>query len=290
MASFQGTKINPSKLHISQWKFFIILIPVAIFMVLPIVYIINHAFKPIEELFLWPPRFIVKNPTLSNFTELFAQTSKTGVPMSRYLFNSVIVTITLVVLSIILSSIAGYALSKLRFKLKKPLLFLNNIALMFVGSSVVIPRYLIIERLGLINNFFVYIFPAIAMPVGLFLIKQFIDQIPDELLDAAKVDGASDFRIYWSIVLPLIRPAIATIAIVAFQAAWNDAGIAATYIDDESLKNFAFYMTTLTGSTSSVSGQGMAAAASLIMFVPNLVIFIFLQRNVMNTMSHSGIK
>ncbi len=290
MASFQGTKINPSKLHISQWKFFIILIPVAIFMVLPIVYIINHAFKPIEELFLWPPRFIVKNPTLSNFTELFAQTSKTGVPMSRYLFNSVIVTITLVVLSIILSSIAGYALSKLRFKLKKPLLFLNNIALMFVGSSVVIPRYLIIERLGLINNFFVYIFPAIAMPVGLFLIKQFIDQIPDELLDAAKVDGASDFRIYWSIVLPLIRPAIATIAIVAFQAAWNDAGIAATYIDDESLKNFAFYMTTLTGSTSSVSGQGMAAAASLIMFVPNLVIFILLQRNVMNTMSHSGIK
>jgi ABC-type glycerol-3-phosphate transport system permease component len=161
---------------------------------------------------------------------------------------------------------------------------------MFVGSSVVIPRYLVIEKLGLINNFFVYILPAIAMPVGLFLIKQFIDQIPDELIDAAKVDGASDFRIYWSIVLPLIRPAIATIAIVAFQAAWNDSSIASTYIDDESLKNFAFYMTTLTGATSAVSGQGMAAAASLIMFIPNLVIFIFLQRNVMNTMSHSGIK
>lgn len=290
MASFSGTKINPSKLHISQWKFFIILIPVAIFMVLPIVYIINHAFKPVEELFLWPPRFVVKNPTVSNFVELFAQTSRTGVPMSRYLFNSIVITLTLVVVSIILSSIAGYALSKLKFKLKKPLLFLNNIALMFVGSSVVIPRYLVIEKLGLINNFFVYILPAIAMPVGLFLIKQFIDQIPDELIDAAKVDGASDFRIYWSIVLPLIRPAIATIAIVAFQAAWNDLSIASTYIDDESLKNFAFYMTTLTGATSVVSGQGMAAAASLIMFIPNLVIFIFLQRNVMNTMSHSGIK
>jgi ABC-type glycerol-3-phosphate transport system permease component len=290
MASFSGTKINPSKLHISQWKFFIILIPVALFMVLPIVYIINHAFKPVEELFLWPPRFIVKKPTVSNFVELFAQTSRTGVPMSRYLFNSIVITITLVVVSIILSSIAGYALSKLKFKLKKPLLFLNNIALMFVGSSVVIPRYLVIEKLGLINNFFVYILPAIAMPVGLFLIKQFIDQIPDDLIDAAKVDGASDFRIYWTIVLPLIRPAIATIAIVAFQAAWNDSSIASTYIDDESLKNFAFYMTTLTSSTNTVSGQGMAAAASLIMFIPNLVIFIFLQRNVMNTMSHSGIK
>ncbi|NMA04835.1 MAG: carbohydrate ABC transporter permease [Acholeplasmataceae bacterium] len=290
MASYSGTKINPSKLHISQWKFFIILIPIAIFMVLPIVYIINHAFKPLEELFLWPPRFFVKNPTLSNFRELFAQTSRTGVPMSRYIFNSVVITLILVVLSIILSSMAGYALSKLKFKIKAPLLFLNNLALMFVGSSVVIPRYLVIEKLGLIDNFLVYILPAIAMPVGLFLIKQFIDQIPNDLIEAAKIDGASDLRIYWSIVMPLIKPAIATIAIVAFQAAWNDSSISSTYINDESLKNFAFYMTTLTSATNSVSGQGMAAAASLIMFLPNLIIFIFLQRNVMNTMSHSGIK
>ncbi len=290
MASFSGTKINPSKFHISQWKFFAILVPIAIFMVLPIVYIFNHAFKPLEELFLWPPRFFVKNPTFGNFSELFAQTSRTGVPMSRYLFNSVVITLSLVVISIILSSMAGYALSKLRFKIKKPLLFLYNLALMFVGSSVVIPRYLVIEKLGLIDNFLVYILPAIAMPVGLFLIKQFIDQIPNDLIEAAKVDGASDLRIYWSIVMPLIKPAIATIAIVAFQAAWNDSSISSTYINDESLKNFAFYMTTLTSATNSVSGQGMAAAASLIMFLPNLIIFIFLQRNVMNTMSHSGIK
>lgn len=290
MASFSGTKINPSKLHISQWKFFAILIPVALFMVLPIVYIFNHAFKPLEELFLWPPRFFVSNPTFNNFAELFAQTSTTGIPMSRYLFNSIVITAILVSLSIVISTVAGYALSKLKFKVKKPLLFLNNISLMFVGSSVVIPRYLIIERLGLIDNFLVYILPAIAIPVGLFLVKQFIDQIPDDLLDAARVDGANDLRIYWSIVMPLIRPAIATIAIVTFQAAWNDASISATYINDESLKNFAFYMSTLTSSTNTVGGQGMAAAASLIMFIPNLVIFIFLQRNVMNTMSHSGIK
>ncbi|NLL68876.1 MAG: carbohydrate ABC transporter permease [Acholeplasmataceae bacterium] len=290
MASFSGTKINPSKLHISQWKFFAILIPVALFMVLPIVYIFNHAFKPLEELFLWPPRFFVSNPTFNNFAELFAQTSTTGIPMSRYLFNSIVITAILVSLSIVISTVAGYALSKLKFKVKKPLLFLNNISLMFVGSSVVIPRYLIIERLGLIDNFLVYILPAIAVPVGLFLVKQFIDQIPDDLLDAARVDGANDLRIYWSIVMPLIRPAIATIAIVTFQAAWNDASISATYINDESLKNFAFYMSTLTSSTNTVGGQGMAAAASLIMFIPNLVIFIFLQRNVMNTMSHSGIK
>ena len=118
MASFSGTKINPSKLHISQWKFFAILIPVALFMVLPIVYIFNHAFKPLEELFLWPPRFFVSNPTFNNFAELFAQTSTTGIPMSRYLFNSIVITAILVSLSIVISTVAGYALSKLKFKVK----------------------------------------------------------------------------------------------------------------------------------------------------------------------------
>lgn len=289
MASLGGTKINPSKFHSSQIKFYLILVPIAIIMALPIVYIFSHAFKPVEELFLWPPKFLVRKPTLKNFKDLFTA-SQTAVPMARYLFNSIMITLALVTVSIIISTMAGYALSKLEFKLKKPLLILNNIALMFVGASVVIPRYLVIQNLGLLDNFLVYILPTVAMPVGLFLVKQFIDQIPKDLLEAARIDGASDLRIYWSIIIPLIRPAIATIAIVSFQMAWNDAGIANMYIDNESLKNFAFYMSTLTSQTNIVTGQGMAAAASLIMFIPNLVIFIILQRNVMNTMAHSGIK
>ena len=126
--------------------------------------------------------------------------------------------------------------------------------------------------------------------MGLFLIKQFIDQIPEELIEAAKIDGAGHFRIYWSIVLPLIKPAIATIAIVAFQSMWNNAEISTNYINRESIKTFAFYLQTLTNQGNAVAGQGISAAASLIMFVPNLVIFIFLQKNVMNTMAHSGIK
>ncbi|HHT40018.1 MAG: carbohydrate ABC transporter permease [Acholeplasmataceae bacterium] len=289
MASLGGTKINPSKFHYSQLKFYFILVPVALIMALPIVYIFSHAFKPIEELFLWPPKFLVRRPTLKNFKDLM-QTTSTAVPMARYLFNSVAITLGLVFVSIVISTMAGYALSKLEFKLKKPLLILNNIALMFVGASVVIPRYLVVEKLGLLDNFLVYILPTVAMPVGLFLVKQFIDQIPQDLLEAARIDGASDLRIYWSIILPLIKPAIATIAIVSFQMAWNDAGIANLYIDNEALKNFAFYMSTLTTQTNIVTGQGMAAAAALIMFIPNLVIFIILQRNVMNTMAHSGIK
>jgi len=121
-------------------------------------------------------------------------------------------------------------------------------------------------------------------------VKQFIDQIPNELMDAAKIDGANSFQIYWKIILPLIKPAIATIAILSFQAVWNNADISATYINSDSLKTFAYYMQTLSSSSNVVAGAGMSAVASLIMFLPNLIIFIILQNKVMNTMVHSGIK
>lgn len=290
MASFRGTEINPRNHNKSQIKFYLILIPMAIFMIMPIIYIFNHAFKPIEELFAWPPKFFVQRPTLKNFRDLFEMTSTTGIPVSRYLFNSIFISIVVVFASILVGSMAGFALSKLKFKLKKPLLFANNIALMFVGASVVIPKYLVIERLGLIDTFWVHIIPGLAIPVGLFLIKQFIDQVPDELIEAAKIDGASTFRVYYDIMLPLIKPALATIAIVSFQSVWNNVETSTNYINRESLKTFAFYLQTLTTQGNAVAGQGMSAAASLIMFIPNLVIFIFLQKNVMNTMAHSGIK
>lgn len=289
-SSFQGTKINPSSFHKSQIKFLLILLPVALFMVLPILYIFNHAFKPLDELFLFPPRFFVSRPTFDNFNDLFSIASQTGIPLTRYLFNSLIITSLVVILSIFVSSLSGYALSKLQFKFKKSLLTINNIALMFVGASVVIPRYLIIERLGLIDSFWVHILPGLAIPVGLFLIKQFIDQIPNDLIEAAKIDGATHFQIYLKIILPLIKPAIATIAIISFQIVWNNAETSVIYINRESLKTFAFYMATLTTTGNAVAGQGMAAAAALIMFLPNLIIFIFLQNKVMNTMAHSGLK
>ncbi|WP_316570850.1 carbohydrate ABC transporter permease [Neobacillus sp. YIM B06451] len=292
MSSFQGTKINPSKFHISQLKFFAILIPLAIFMALPIVFIFFHAFKPLDELFAYPPRFFVQKPTMANFADLFATMNSTGVPISRFLFNSIIVTLVVVFLTVLISTMAGYALSKKDFKLKKTIFEINTLALMFVPAAVMIPRYLLIEELGLINLFIVHILPLLAMPIGLFLVKQFIDQIPDELIEAAKLDGASDFQIFTKIIIPLVKPAIATIAILSFQLVWNSAETSAFYVNDEGLKTFAFYMSTLTSQVTgnSVAGQGMAAAASLIMFIPNLIIFIILQSQVMNTMAHSGIK
>ncbi|MBS4177861.1 carbohydrate ABC transporter permease [Lederbergia citrea] len=292
MSAFQGTKINPTKFHKSQLKFYFFLIPLAIFMAMPIVYIIFHAFKPIDELFAYPPRFFVQKPTMQNFSDLFMKTNDSGIPLSRYLFNSIIITLIVVFLTILFSTMAGYALSKKNFLLKKTIFEINTLALMFVPAAVAIPRYLLIENLGLINSFWVHILPLLAMPIGLFLVKQFIDQIPNELIEAARMDGASDFRIYTTIVIPLIKPAIATVAILSFQMVWNNVETSTLYVNDEGLKTFSFYMSTLASQVSgnTVAGQGIAAAATLIMFVPNLIIFIILQSQVMNTMAHSGIK
>ncbi|MEJ5310535.1 MAG: carbohydrate ABC transporter permease [Anaerolineae bacterium] len=289
----RNSGMNPQSFHPSQVKFYAVLTPLAAFMLLPMVFIFSHAFKPPDELFAYPPRFFVVNPTLKNFTDLFARLSTSNVPVSRYLFNSVLITAVTVAASIVVSSTAAYALSKKRFGLKQTLFAINTLALMFVPIAVTIPRFLIIQRLGLLDTFLVHILPALAMPVGLFLIKQFIDGIPNEVIEAAQIDGASDLGIYWNIILPMIRPAIATIAILTFQAAWNNVDTSAMYINNESLKTFAFYLSTLTSSATGanvVAGQGIAAAASLIVFLPNLIIFIFLQSQVMSTMSHSGLK
>jgi len=259
-------------------------------MVLPIIYIFCNAFKPLDELFMFPPRFFVQKPTLKNFQELLRTASSTGVPMSRYLFNSIVISIVMVVLTIFICATTGYALSKKQFKLKKRLLAINQMALMFVMVAVAIPRYLVVVKLGLNNNFLVHIIPYLAVPVGLFLTKQFIDQVPNEVIEAAKIDGANDFRILIHIIIPLIKPALATVAILTFQSTWGATEASNTYIQDETLKSFAFYLSTLTSVQNSIAGAGMSAAAGLIMFLPNLIIFIIMQSRVMSTMSHSGIK
>jgi ABC-type glycerol-3-phosphate transport system permease component len=266
------------------------LLLICAFMILPIFYSIVQSFKPIDEMFLFPPRFLVKNPTLSNFSRLFE--AGTGeIPVSRYVFNSLLVTTAVLFLSIFFSSMAGYALSKMKFAGKKLWFEVNQLALMFVAASVAIPKYLVVEKLGLIDTIWAHIFTLLAIPVGLFLVKQFIDQIPDSLIEAAHIDGAGDFMIYLKIVIPNIMPALATVAILSFQTVWNGTETSSIYINNEELKTLAFYMNTLSSSSGNIiAGQGIAAAASLIMFVPNIIIFIFFQSKIMNTVVHSGIK
>lgn len=292
--AYKGNRMNPKKFDKGQLKIILIIMPLVLFTGLPIIFIFCHAFKPMDELFAYPPKFFVSRPTFDNFTKLFKASRNAGIPMSRYAFNSVVVTAVTVLSSIIFASAAGFALSKLRFKGKKLMLEINQAALMFVPVAVMIPSYLVVDSLKLTNTYLAHILPMIPLPVALFLIKQFVDQVPDSLLEAAYIDGAGEFKVFRKIILPMIKPAVATAAILVFQQAWGDMNSSVYYVSDEGLKTLTFYMNTLISANGNVSnnvaGQGMAAAASLIMFVPNLVLFIILQSSIMNTMAHSGIK
>lgn len=291
MSSYRGNRINPQRFEKGQIKILLVLIPLAIFFGLPIVFLICHAFKPMDELFTYPPRFYVVRPTLDNFGKLLKASSTSGIPISRYVFNSVIVSAIVIVASVIFATMSGFALSKLKFRGKNTILEINNAALMFVPVAVMIPRYLIVDILGLKDTYLAHILPIIALPVGLFLVKQFIDQIPDSLIEAAYIDGAGEFRIYWKIILPLIRPAIATCAILAFQQVWTNVETSNLYIDNDGMKTLPFYLNTFISlNNNNVAGQGIAAAGALLLFLPNFLMFLVLRKSFMNTMANSGLK
>ncbi len=290
MAGYKGSRINPKNFNKDQLPIYIILLPLAIFMLFPLVFIFSHAFKPMSELFKFPPSFFVVNPTLDNFENLLKSARNASIPMGRYIFNSGIVTVIVIIANILISTMAGFALSKMKFKLRGTLFSINQAALMFVATAVQIPRYLIISNIHITDTYLAHILPLLAMPTTLFLIKQFIDDVPDSLIEAAVVDGAKPFKIYSQIIIPLVKPAIATGIILSFQSVWGYMESSNLYTNTESMKTLVFYMNTLANANNGVQGQGVQAAATLILFVPNLIIFLFLQKDVMNTMAHSGIK
>jgi ABC-type glycerol-3-phosphate transport system permease component len=275
----------------TQYGILFLLTLLAVFMLLPIVYIFNHAFKPLNELFLFPPTFIVQHPTLQNFVELLSLTQSTFVPVSRYIFNSVVVTIITTIAMVVTSAFCAYALSKHKFPGSNLVFSTIMLSLLFVPTVIQIPRYVVVQSLGIMNTYWGHVLPLIAMPVGVFLMKQFIDQVPNEVMEAAKIDGASEVGIFLRIVMPIVTPAIATIAIISFQTVWGDVETSQLFMQDESMKTLPYYMMSLTANlANSVARQGAAAAGALILFLPQLIIFLFFQKKVIATMAHSGIK
>lgn len=288
--AYKGKRINPQKFERGQIKILLAILPLVIFMALPIIFIVNHAFKPMEELFAFPPTFFVNNPTLDNFDKLGKFSDTASIPISRYIFNSLIVTALTVGLSLLFTTMTAFALSKLKFKGRNMMLQINQIAIMFVGTAVLIPRFLVICFFHVNNTLWAHILPLLAIPVALFLVKQFVDQVPDSLIEAAYIDGATDFQVYLKVIIPMIKPAIATAAIMVFQQVWGNMETSNYFVEEDGIKTLTFYMNTLVNANNTVAGQGMAAAASLIMFLPNVILFAFLQDKVMNTMANSGIK
>ena len=267
---------------------FIFLLLICAFMILPMLYAFINAFKPLDELFLYPPRFFVRNPTWQNFSDAFALTESLDVPFLRYAFNSLFITFVGTAIYTVLAAAAGYSLGKGDFKGKSLLSSLVVWALLFRPEVTSIPRYIIVSSLGMVNTYWALILPALASTMGVFLIRQFVVvAIPDATLEAARIDGASEYKIFFRIVIPGIKPALMTSIIFTFQSMWNSADNT-QFIYNENLKSLPNVLSTI--ATGGIARTGAAAAVSVILMIPPIIVFLVSQSSVMETMTHSGLK
>ena len=264
----------------------LILALVGAFMFIPMWYSIVNAFKPPEEIFLFPPKLYVVNPTLINFGNLSLQLSNLWVPFGRYIFNSVFVSVVSTVISVIFGAMAAYAFAKHEFVGKRFFWSLIMVTLLFTGGVADLPTYIVKSILNLVDTIWVFILPAVAVPLYMFLLKQFMGQIPDVLLEAARIDGAGELRIFFSLIIPNIKSAWMTVAVLMFQSTWSMQSDGLVF--KEELKLLPTVLTQL--GTSGISMQGVAAASSMLMLIPPVLTFIFTQSRMMQTMAHSGIK
>lgn len=259
-------------------------------MLMPLVYMASTSLKPVSELFLFPPRFLVDNPTLMNFRDLLLITGTSFVPFSRYIFNSIVVSGLIVAGGIVISAMAAFPLAKHNMPFRGAIFNLIVLSLMFSPMVLQIPQYLLISRSGLMNHYLALILPYLAAPVGMFLMTQFLRQIPDALLEAARIDGASEWKVLWSVIMPMLKPAIATFALFSFIQAWNDPYPAMVYTTKEDMKTLPLAIQTISGGAGVIARVGTFAAASFLMIIPTIAVFVITQRLVLQTMAHSGLK
>lgn len=264
----------------------VLLVLVGAFMGLPFLYAIMQSLKPMEEIFLFPPRFFVQSPTIENFYLLTQYAGNTWVPFSRYLFNSLFITVTATAAEVLVCSMAAFVLAKGRLRSRRLLFAVIVLTLLFSYDVTSIPTYVVLSGLHLVNTYWAIIVPAIAVPLGLFLMKQFMETVPDALIESARVDGSSPFTVYLRIVMPVVRPAWLTLIIFSFQAIWSREGL--EYIYDEALKVLPTMFRQIT--SSGIARAGIGSAAAVVLMVPPIVTFILAQSRVIETMAHSGIK
>lgn len=265
---------------------FVFLLLLGTFMALPIYLACVMSIKPVHELFVFPPKLYVIDPTLDNFKDMFATLSDMWVPFTRYVFNSVFVTVCVTVAQCVFASMAAFVLAKCKFPGNK---FLNSVivvSLLYQSNVIYIMQYIVMAQLNMINTYWALILPSVASPMCLYLMRQSMTTIPDAMIEAAKVDGANMFTICWKIVMPNQKPALMTMIIFAFQAAWNIQG--GTLVYKESLKTLPTVVQQ--AASSGLARAGVAMAAAVFMLIPPIVIFMLAQKNVIETMAHSGIK
>ncbi len=273
----------------SIWGDFLVyffLFLVALAMVFPLVFAVNSALKPLDELFMFPPKVFAQNPTLDNFSDLFVTMGKSWVTFSRYVFNTVFITVVGTAGHLIICSMGAFVLAKYDFPGGKTFFNVVVVALMFNGYVTAIPNYLIINALGWVDTYWAIIVPAFAAPIGLFLMKQFMEGLPMSLIEAAQIDGASLWKIFITIVMPNVKPAWLTLIIFSVQSLWNNR--AATFIYSEEKKTLVYALQQI--QSGGIARTGQAAAVTVVVMIVPIITFILSESQTLETMASSGLK
>ncbi len=265
---------------------FLFLALLGIIMLIPVVFSVSNAFKPLDELFVFPPRFFVRHPTFANFRILPSLFSDSLVPLSRYILNTLFITIAGTAGSIVIASMAAYVLEKKKFRMREGIFKLVVNTLMFTPAVTAIPSFLIMSKLGFINSYAAILIPTVGSSLNVFLMKQFMVGVPNTILEAARIDGSGEQRIFWRIVMPSVKPAWMTLIIFCIQNLWGATG--GNYIYNEELKTLPYALSQVM-SAGLVRAGASAAITTLMMIVP-MCVFVITQSNIMETMMSSGIK
>ena len=264
-----------------------ILVLLGAFMFLPMIYAVCQSLKPLDELFMFPPRFYVINPTFDNFADLFMLMGDSWVPFSRYIFNTVFITICGTIGNLVLASMAAYSLAKLRFPGRNMIFQMIVMSLMFHSTVNTVTHFIILSSFGWVDTYLSIVVPSMAGTMGLYLMKQFMEtSVPDTVLESARLDGASEFRTYLTIAMPMVKPAWLTLIIECFKGLWNSGS--SIYIHSEELKTFNYAINQILSGGIARSGAG--AAATVVMMIVPILVFVLNQSQIIETMGSSGMK
>ncbi|MBQ4579329.1 MAG: carbohydrate ABC transporter permease [Clostridia bacterium] len=265
---------------------YFMLAAVACLMAFPLVFAISSALKPLDELFRFPPTIFPQHPTIDNFSDLIVTMGQSWVPFSRYILNTVFITAVGTFGHLVIASMAAFVLAKYDFPGGRFFFAVVTTALMFSGYVTGIPNYVIMSKLNMIDTYWALLLPAFAAPIGLFMMKQFMEGLPTALIEAAKIDGAKEFRIFWSIVMPNVKPAWLTVIIFSVQSLWNTS--ASTVIYSEAKKTLVYALQQI--QAGGIARAGQAAAVTVVVMAVPILIFVLSQSQILETMASSGIK
>lgn len=281
----QSKKYTRSK--VGNVFYVIVLTSFGLFSILPLIYSIVTSFKPLDELMIFPPKFFVSRPTIQNYTALPGLLSNLRVPLSRYIFNSVFVSVITTAFYVMFASMAAFTISKGNIRGRKVIFTFVQYALLFNTFTLAVPQYLIFSYLKVIDTYWAYIIPHLAASMGVFLMKQYMEgSVPDALLEAARIDGAGPFRIFFQIVLPMVKPCIMTLTLFGFRDVW--ASVPSGTIFNETLKTLPTIMTQI--NAGGIARSGSAMAVTVIMMIPPIAVYMISQSNVLESMNSAGIK